>query len=130
MIATIPAGLTGVLLEHTFRTIFAKPLVAAVFLTVNGVVLLVGERLRRRADADSAAEPRAAAGSTVLQAPTRYGARPVLSLSYKEALGVGAYQVAALFAGISRSGVAMVGGLTRGLSHADAARFSFCSPRR
>jgi len=125
VIATIPVGRTGVLLEHTFRTIFAKPLVAAGFLTVNGVVLLVGERLRRRADADSAAEPRAAAGSTVLQAPTRYGARPVLSLSYKEALGVGAYQVAALFAGISRSGVAMVGGLTRGLSHADAARFSF-----
>jgi undecaprenyl-diphosphatase len=127
VIATIPVGLTGVLLEHTFRTVFAKPLLAAVFLTVNGVVLLVGERLRRRADADadSAAEPSPAAGSTVLQAPTRYGARPVLSLSYREALGVGAYQVAALFAGISRSGVAMVGGLTRGLSHADAARFSF-----
>ncbi len=33
VIATIPVGLTGVLLEHTFRTIFAKPLVAAVFLT-------------------------------------------------------------------------------------------------
>lgn len=49
----------------------------------------------------------------------------MLSLSYREALGVGACQVAALFAGISRSGVAMVGGLTRGLSHADAALFSF-----
>jgi len=32
VIATIPAGLTEVLVEHTFRTIFAKPLLAAVFL--------------------------------------------------------------------------------------------------
>lgn len=139
IIATIPVGLTGVALEHTFRTIFAKPLAAAIFLTVNGVVLLVGERLRRRADANananadtdagrpatsgrSSAAPALAPGSAVL---TEHGARPILSLSYKEALGVGTYQIAALFAGISRSGVAMVGGLARGLSHEDAARFSF-----
>jgi len=132
IIATIPVGLTGVALEHTFRTIFAKPLAAAIFLTVNGVVLLVGERLRRRADADagrpatsgrSSAAPSLAPGSAAVL--TEHGARPILSLSYKEALGVGTYQIAALFAGISRSGVAMVGGLARGLSHEDAARFSF-----
>lgn len=124
IIATIPVGLTGLLLEHTFRTLFAKPLAAAIFLTINGVVLLVGERLRRGADTDSGtSQPVVSGVGTAVQ--TRYGARPVLSLSYKEALGVGAYQVAALFAGISRSGVAMVGGLARGLSPADAARFSF-----
>jgi len=136
IIATIPVGLTGVALEHTFRTIFAKPLAAAIFLTVNGVVLLVGERLRRRADANadanagrpatsgrSSAAPSLAPGSAAVL--TEHGARPILSLSYKEALGVGTYQIAALFAGISRSGVAMVGGLARGLSHEDAARFSF-----
>jgi len=134
IIATIPVGLTGVALEHTFRTIFAKPLAAAIFLTVNGVVLLVGERLRRRAGANadagrpatsdrSSAAPSLAPGSAVVT--TEHGARPILSLSYKEALGVGTYQIAALFAGISRSGVAMVGGLARGLSHEDAARFSF-----
>ncbi len=140
IIATIPVGLTGVALEHTFRTIFAKPLAAAIFLTVNGVVLLVGERLRRRADANananadtdagrpatsgrSSAAPALAPGSAAVL--TEHGARPILSLSYKEALGVGTYQIAALFAGISRSGVAMVGGLARGLSHEDAARFSF-----
>jgi len=138
IIATIPVGLTGVALEHTFRTIFAKPLAAAIFLTVNGVVLLVGERLRRRAEANadadadagrpatsgrSSAAPALAPGSAAVL--TGHGARPILSLSYKEALGVGTYQIAALFAGISRSGVAMVGGLARGLSHEDAARFSF-----
>jgi len=138
IIATIPVGLTGVALEHTFRTIFAKPLAAAIFLTINGVVLLVGERLRRRAEANadadadagrpatsgrSSAIPSLAPGSAAVL--TEHGARPILSLSYKEALGVGTYQIAALFAGISRSGVAMVGGLARGLSHEDAARFSF-----
>ena len=47
-IATVPVGLTGVALEHTFRTIFAKPVAAAVFLFINGLVLFTGERLRRR----------------------------------------------------------------------------------
>ncbi len=38
---------------------------------------------------------------------------------------IGFFQTFALLAGISRSGIAMVGGLARGLSHRDAARFSF-----
>ena len=42
-----------------------------------------------------------------------------------EAVGVGVAQSAALFAGISRSGVTMVAGLVRGLTHEDAARFAF-----
>ena len=117
VIATIPVGITGLALEHTFRAIFAKPLAAAIFLTLNGVVLLVGERLRRTSEVALAGAPSGPVAER--------GTRPVLSLSYKEGLGVGAFQVAALFAGISRSGIAMVGGLTRGLSHEDAARFSF-----
>ena len=121
IIATLPVGITGLLLEQTFRTVFAKPLAAAVFLTLNGIVLLVGERLRR--DAAGINAKTAPAGST--SDSTERGSRSVLSLSMPEALGVGAFQVLALFAGISRSGVAMVGGLTRGLSHEDAARFSF-----
>ena len=38
---------------------------------------------------------------------------------------IGSAQILALFAGISRSGVTMAAGLVRGLSHEDAARFSF-----
>ncbi len=129
VIATIPVGLTGLLLEHTFRTVFAKPLAAAIFLTINGVVLLVGERLRRTSETALADSAQATGGSTRIATggagePAR-GTRSVLSLSYREGLGVGTFQVAALFAGISRSGIAIVGGLTRGLSHEDAARFSF-----
>src|SRR5205807_1093591 len=50
VVATIPAGITGLALEHTLRTVFAKPLAAAIFLTLNGLVLLAGERYRRRDD--------------------------------------------------------------------------------
>ena len=45
--ATIPVGLTGILLEHAFRTLFAKPLAAATFLFINGLILLGAEALRR-----------------------------------------------------------------------------------
>src|SRR5262249_7160636 len=48
IVGTVPVGIAGIALEHVFRTIFAKPLAAAVFLTVNGAILLAAERLRRR----------------------------------------------------------------------------------
>src|SRR6478609_4386476 len=48
VLATIPVGITGLALEHTFRTVFAKPEAAAIFLTVNGLILLGGELIRRR----------------------------------------------------------------------------------
>ena len=47
--ATIPVGITGLALEHIFRTVFAKPLAASVFLFINGLVLLAGERAAPRA---------------------------------------------------------------------------------
>ena len=59
VVATIPVGLAGLLFEHQFRELFAKPIRAAVFLVVNGVILYAGERFRTRrskqADADQAA---------------------------------------------------------------------------
>jgi len=48
VLATIPVGLAGLALEHLFRSTLGKPLPAAVFLIVNGGILLGGERLRRR----------------------------------------------------------------------------------
>src|SRR6185295_1388360 len=100
VIATIPVGVVGLLFEHGLRTLFAKPLAAAIFLTINGVILAVGERLRRRVGDGS-------------------------RVNTTDALVVGSSQIAALFAGISRSGITMVAGLLRGLDHEDAARFSF-----
>jgi undecaprenyl-diphosphatase len=103
IVATVPVGITGLALEHSLRTLFAKPLAAAIFLTVNGVILLGGERIRRRGAGRKRAE----------------------SLGFTEAGVVGAAQIGSLFAGISRSGITMVAGLLRGLDHEDAARFSF-----
>ena len=49
----------------------------------------------------------------------------ISSISYRESLYIGFLQICALFPGISRSGITMVGGLWRGLYHEDAARFAF-----
>ena len=120
VVATLPAGAVGVAFEHALRVLFAKPLAAAVFLTLNGVILLAGERLRRIAPAP------APVGDGPGAAPARdRPSRQVDTLAFGDALLIGASQILAFFAGISRSGVTMVAGLARGLSHEDAARFAF-----
>ena len=48
VLATIPVGIVGALLQHTVQDTFAKPVLTAVFLAVNGLILFGGERLRRR----------------------------------------------------------------------------------
>jgi undecaprenyl-diphosphatase len=154
VIATIPVGLTGIVLEHTFRTIFAKPAAAAIFLFVNGLILLTGEGLRRAhsgrtrelADIAAARSSRAPELAGVAAArPVAPGAhaRPaggrqladvraavvsdarIARLPYRDSVYIGLLQIAALLAGISRSGITMAGGLWRGLDHEDAARFAF-----
>jgi len=98
----------GLALEHSLRTLFAKPLAAAIFLTINGMILLGGEWLRRRQLAEHALP-----------------ARSLDKLPVGDGVLIGTSQIGALFAGISRSGITMVTGLLRGLDHEDAARFSF-----
>src|SRR5438270_14006276 len=60
VLATIPVGLVGLVAEHPFRVIFGKPVVAGVFLAVNGAILIAGEKFRRRSSLD--ADARIAAG--------------------------------------------------------------------
>ncbi len=49
ILATIPVGIVGLVAEHPFRVLFGKPVAAAVFLIINGVILFCGERFRSRA---------------------------------------------------------------------------------
>jgi undecaprenyl-diphosphatase len=119
VIATVPTGVIGLVFEHKLRTVFAKPVAAGIFLTINGLILGLGEFLRRRAAVRELVETHARA-----QSETEVGRR-LDTLDFKEALAVGVAQAGSLFAGISRSGITMVGGLLRGLDHEDAARFSF-----
>ena len=133
IIATIPVGLTGFALEHTFRTIFAKPLAASIFLVLNGLILLAGERFRRRASVEADALEREAyaqaygrGGRTADDVALAAASDARLAhVSVGDSVRIGLLQVAALLPGISRSGITMVGGLWRGLSHEDAARFAF-----
>ena len=69
IVATIPVGITGLLFEHTFRTLFAKPVAAAIFLMINGLILLAGERLRRAAPATTTQTPRLPASGPAARAP-------------------------------------------------------------
>ena len=102
VVATIPAVIFGFALRKPLGVLFGAPAVAATFLIVNGVVLFVGERLRRRG-----------------------GDRRLEDLSWGGALLIGVLQSTALIPGISRSGATMVGGLLAGLRHQAAAHFSF-----
>jgi undecaprenyl-diphosphatase len=150
ILATIPVGLVGLKFEHTFRVLFGVPIRAAIFLVVNGVILLLGERFRPRssveADQRIAAEgqfapsPAGAPGAAAVGGRHASGHQAVRNqevaeavesdrrlstMGYLEAVIIGSAQILALLAGISRSGVTIVAGMFRGLSHEDAARFAF-----
>ena len=100
-IATLPAIVIGFALEHVLRGFFGSPVLAAVFLIVNGGILFAGERIKHA------------------------GSKSLSEVGWKTALAIGACQALALIPGISRSGSTMVGGVLAGLKHREAARFSF-----
>jgi len=53
VLGTIPVGIAGLALQKTFQTVFGQPKLAAVFLTVNGLILIAGERFRRDASREA-----------------------------------------------------------------------------
>jgi undecaprenyl-diphosphatase len=101
VVATIPAVIIGGLLEHLLKKGFGAPLLAAIFLVINGVFLFVVERWKGR-------------GEVTLD-----------RLRWRDALAIGFWQCLALIPGLSRSGATMAGGYLSGLDHEDAAKFSF-----
>ncbi|MEH3077202.1 MAG: undecaprenyl-diphosphate phosphatase [Quadrisphaera sp.] len=151
--STVPVGLVGLVLEHPLRTVLARPVPTAVFLVLNGLVLLLVERGRRRqmlavgpsapaspSRAVSAARHREPTSALSAVTTTTSAAAPAVaasssselatdrrlaSLTLRRAVLVGSAQIAALAPGISRSGITMIAGLRAGLTHQDAARFSF-----
>ena len=104
-LATIPAALVGWLVQGTFETTLADDprfaaSLSAVLLLVTGGLLLLSERLGRKALTAESIRPRGA-------------------------LGVGLAQAVAILPGISRSGATIAAGLAGGLRRDEAARFSF-----
>jgi undecaprenyl-diphosphatase len=112
VVGTIPAGLIGVLFQDSLRKLFASAASAAAFLILNGILLLLFERWRKRAPAP---------GDYLGDHDTHIAT----TLSWRQAVAVGSAQAAALIPGISRSGITMGGGLMVGLSNEDAARYGF-----
>jgi undecaprenyl-diphosphatase len=116
VVATIPVGILGLLLERVIREALAKPLSAAIFLMVNGCILLYAERYRKRAEVRELARR---------EGLNPEGYRALDTLDFREAGIIGTAQTTALIAGISRDGVVMTAGLARGMDNSDAARFGF-----
>ena len=148
VLATIPVGIAGLALEHLFRVVFSKPVPTALFLAANGVILLAGERQRRRSRGRNAAVPQVAPDRVMATAGPGYpppgthraGAQDVrqleadravvadrrlVTMGYGKVVLIGATQILALLPGISRDGIVTVTGMSRGLSREDAVRFSF-----
>ena len=154
ILATIPVGLAGIVLEHDFRVYFSKPLLTATFLFINGFILLAGEQARRRhadmeaqeiaADLQAVSERQKAAVAAGTQGgggrhssgqravkqqhanlAVEADQRIVRRTGWRGSFLLGASQILALLPGISRDGTVMVAGMFRGLSRQDAARFSF-----
>jgi undecaprenyl-diphosphatase len=147
ILATIPVGIAGLLLEHDFRVYFSKPVLASIFLAVNGLILFSGEAVRRRRsglDSQQSVEDRqmAAVGGAGAPGGARHSSgqralkqqeatlavqadKRLAGVGWLSAFGLGASQILALLPGISRDGTVMVCAMFRGLSRQDAARFSF-----
>mgnify|MGYP000553996016 CR=1 FL=1 len=101
VIATIPVGILGLVLADYFQSIFGKPQYSALFLTINGLILITAERLSRR---------------DILHELHDSDAEIDRRVNAKTALAIGFGQSLALFAGISRFGVTMSAGLMRKLN--------------
>ena len=122
VIGTIPAGVVGFFFVDQLTKLFGDPRAASAFLIVNAAILAGAEVYRRRDERRRRAEQHVSATRHADGDPNYVG---VERLTLRTALIVGACQAAALFPGISRSGVTMAAGLVAGLRHEEAARFAF-----
>lgn len=100
LLATIPAGLIGLIFNGTFEKAFGSPLTTSIFLLVTAVLLIIAEKIGRRT-------------------------RTMSEINWIDAIWIGIFQILALFPGISRSGATITAGMTRDLDRPSAARFSF-----
>jgi len=100
LLASVPAGLVGLVIKDVVEQVFESAPVAALFLLVTALLLLVAEKAGKRV-------------------------RTLENLSWQDALWIGFFQSLAIFPGVSRSGSTIVGGMTRNFDRSSAARFSF-----
>jgi undecaprenyl-diphosphatase len=100
ILATIPAGLTGVLIKKQVEAAFNNPVATALLLLVTAAFLVIAERIGKRT-------------------------RSIDQINWKDALWIGIAQAIAIFPGVSRSGSTIAGGMTRNLDRVSSGRFAF-----
>lgn len=100
VLATIPAGLAGIFLKDRVESVFNDPKITAFFLFITAILLLAAEFFGRRS-------------------------RQLAKMGWRDALWMGVFQALSIFPGISRSGAAISGGMTRNFDRPAAARFAF-----
>lgn len=100
ILATIPAGLVGLLIKDLVEAAFNSPAATAFFLLLTAALLFVAEGIGKRS-------------------------RTYEDFNWKDALAMGVAQIISIFPGVSRSGSTISGGLARHLERPAAARFSF-----
>lgn len=109
VVATIPAGILGLLFQDALQNLFANPQLVAGVLILNGIMLFGAELLSKR---------------NKEQKTTKTNER-LAKLSWSQAVKIGILQCVALIPGFSRTGATLTGSLLVGLSHEDSARFAF-----
>lgn len=102
VVACIPAGIIGVLLDDYIDSVFYNYIVVSIMLIVYGIAFIIVEKLNKKVVVEN-----------------------VKALTYKTALFIGLFQTLALIPGTSRSGATIVGSLLLGVSRVVAAEFSF-----
>ncbi|HBR21339.1 MAG TPA: undecaprenyl-diphosphatase UppP [Nitrospiraceae bacterium] len=99
VVATLPAGIAGILLKDAVETTLRSPLVIVFTLVLFGIVMLISERWKR--------------------------GREIKDMTFSDAIIIGVSQAVALIPGVSRSGITISAGLFRGIEREASARFSF-----
>lgn len=110
VVASVPAAVVGLAFGDQIEAMFGDPRVAGVGFLVTGALLLLSKRIV------------SAQATKTTPTPTPPGTK---TLSMGGAFVVGLFQMMAMVPGVSRSGSTIFAGMFRGLSSADAGRFSF-----
>ncbi len=103
LVACIPAAVIGILFDDWLDAHLYNAVVVSLTLIIYGIVFIVMESKK--------------IGSQKT--------KKINDITYKQALGVGAFQLLSLIPGTSRSGSTIIGGLAIGLERSVAAEFTF-----
>jgi len=101
-LAMIPASALGLIFHKFIKSELFSPKTVIIGLIAGGIYLILAEKYRQGETTDD-----------------------IDKITAKQALGIGCFQVLALWPGFSRAGATIAGGLLLGVNHRASAEFSF-----